>query len=341
MRVSQLILIYMCTSFQALYANGNGLDTCAANGLRQMSAGNYSAAIKTFENCLSADPGNARLYFQKGTCYLLLKKPGIALVDFNQALLLDSTLYETFYNRGLAQQALSNYTFSEADLLIYRSRVPGDHKAIKNLAMLMEDMLDYNAAVKYYSEYLALYPDDVEVRKSRALTYASLNRVNDAIADLDICLKTDISDTAILMCKGNVYFDALMFDKAIDAYNVVLFSYPEFRAALLNRADAYNSAGRYEEAVRDYTKLSLNDKYNAENYFNLGFCYLQLNRNQDAIIYFGKALDTDYPNIGLLLTLRGVAYNNMKMQQEACSDWQKAINTGYKDASAYLKNYCR
>lgn len=301
----------------------------------------YSEAIAFFDQCLENKPLDPHVYFQRGTCYLLLKKPNIALVDFNQALRLDSGLYESYYNRGLAQQALNNYTFAEADFLLYHARVPSDVKVLRNLARLMEDMLDYPAAIRYYTEYLNQKPGDVTLRKSRALAFASIDSTDAAVRDLNICLKPSANDTGIWLCKGNVYFDAMLYNQAIDAYNVVLLGNPEHRGALINRADAYTAAGRYEEAMRDYRSLSQKDRYNPEYHFNLGFCALQLNQNQEAVLNFGKALDTGYENIGQLLTLRGVAFNNMQLQAEACSDWLQALNAGYREAENYRKNYCK
>jgi tetratricopeptide (TPR) repeat protein len=106
--------------------------------------------------------------------------------------------------------------------------------------------------------------NDFETLKSRALVYAEINAIELAIADLDICLRPDANDTAIWMCKGNIYYDAQRFSEAIDAYNVILLLYPDNKAALYNRADAYTSLKRYDEAIRDYQFLSSKDKYNSE-----------------------------------------------------------------------------
>ena len=205
----------------------------------------------------------------------------------------------------------------------------------------MEDMQEFRSAISYHTEYLQMHPNDFESLKSRAMLNAEMHSIDLAIADLDICLRPDANDTAIWMCKGNIYYDAQRFAEAIDAYNVILLLHPSNKAALYNRADAYTSLKRYEEAIRDYQLLSAADKYNSEQYFNLGFCFLQLGKNQESILNFGKALDTDYPNLGLLLMLRGVAYNNLELQGEACSDWQKSVELGYKEAQKYRTEFCK
>jgi glycosyltransferase involved in cell wall biosynthesis len=218
---------------------------------------------------------------------------------------------------------------------------------IENQVKFLTKNIGYKAVSSWMQEFdkntLNLYRNyhDFETLKSRALVYAELNSIELAIADLDICLRPDANDTSIWMSKGNIFYDAQRFSEAIDAYNVILLLYPENKSALYNRADAYTSLKRYDEAIRDYQILSSKDKYNSEYYFNIGFCYLQQGKNQESILSFGKALDTDYSNLGLLLMLRGVAYNNLKLQGEACSDWQKAVELGYKDAQKYRIDFCK
>lgn len=66
-----------------------------------------------------------------------------------------------------------------------------------------------------------------------------------------------------------------------------------------------------------------------------------MGRYQEAVSSFTTAMNDGYGDLGQLLTLRGVAYNNLKLQPEACSDWQKAIELQYKEAVKYKANYCQ
>jgi tetratricopeptide (TPR) repeat protein len=141
--------------------------------------------------------------------------------------------------------------------------------------------------------------------------------------------------------KGNIYYDAQKFALAIDAYNNILLNSPGNRDARINRADAMVSNLQYEDAITEYKLLQKSDSQNPELYFNIAFCELQLSQNENAILNFTKALDKDYENLGLLLMLRGVGYNNLKMQAEACADWRKSKELGCKDTEAYLLSYCK
>ena len=299
----------------------------------------YSAAILEFDACISNEPNLAMAYYQRGTCQLLNQKPNVALVDLNQALKLDSNITEAYLNRGIAHHGLHNYTFAEADLLIYLRRQPTDLKAYYNLAVLYEDMDDYKQAILYYTKYLNVSPD-LNIRQLRAMAYANIDSIGLAIKDLDICLQPNANDTSLWMCKGNVYYDANMNREAIDAYNVILLLYPKHTEALYNRADAYCNLGQFEKALIDYQTLSANDLKEADYYFNIAFCKIQLKDNQNAILNLNKAIEYEFHDFGLLLTLRGIAYNNMNLKEEACSDWKHAIQIGYKEAQRYIDELC-
>ncbi len=177
--------------------------------------------------------------------------------------------------------------------------------------------------------------------KYRALAYAEIDSISLAVADYNTCYTINSKDTSIWMLKGNVYYDAMMYREAIDAYNLALLDNPANIQALVNRADAYTASGQYDNAILDYQQLGLKDRMNPDYHFNIGFCFLQLGQFNETIGSFAKAIDLDYENLGQLLTLRGVAYNNLKMKTEACADWQKAYAIGYKEAAKYQNNYCK
>lgn len=301
----------------------------------------YTTAISTFNQALESNNRDAEVYFYRGSSYLMLQKPNIALVDFNQCIALNANKNEAYLYRAICHHALKNYTFAEGDYLIYKQSQSNTMDVLKNLIQLMEEMQDYTKAAEYCSEYINQDPNNVAIIKKRALYYLAIDSIDLSIKDIDKAIQINKYDTAAWMMKGNIYFDASMFRKAIDAYNVVLLYEPSNLLALLNRADAYMSLQQFEESIRDLRSINMLDPANTAIYYDLGFCYLQTGQNEKSIFYFTKSLDFEKENLGNILTLRGVAYLNQKMNQEACSDWRKASNLGFADANKYLLNYCQ
>lgn len=335
MRIFVFTLLLSCVSVVAQTNEPTDADIAAA-----IDRKNYKEAIALTDLYLEKHYNDAKTYFHRGYCFLMIGKPNLALVDFNKALNIDSTLHEAYFNRALAHQALKNFTFAEADFLTYSAQKPEDEKAYLNLGFLYEEMEDLKAAIKAYTSYLALKPSSTEVLKYRALAFAATDSVNKAISDYNRCAVINPNDSSLWLLKGNVYYDAGRYTEAIEAYNLALLNYPGQRDALANRADAYTASLQYENAINDYMELALREPRNPDCHFNIGFCYLQQGKPEECIKSFEKAIDYEYENLGLLLTLRGVAYNNLQMKTEACADWQKAFATGYKEAAKYMNNYC-
>jgi tetratricopeptide (TPR) repeat protein len=128
--------------------------------------------------------------------------------------------------------------------------------------------------------------------------------------------------------KGDIYFDAGEYSQAIDAYNLVLMSFPNHLDALVNRADAYVSKGLYTEAINDFKKLLIVKSYDVNYLYNLGFCYLQIMDYHSSVEYFSKALEHSNEQIANILTLRGVALQNLNLNKEACFDWKQSQSHG-------------
>jgi tetratricopeptide (TPR) repeat protein len=323
-----------------------GTNTLFAQSLFDKGMGyfqnrDYTSAISTFNQALESNNRDAELYFYRGSSYLMLQKPNIALVDFNQCILLNANKNEAYLYRAICHHALKNYTFAEGDYLIYKQSQTNTIEVLKSLIQLMEEMQDYAKAAEYCTEFISQDPNNVTVIKKRALYYLAIDSINLSIKDIDKAIQINKFDTSAWMMKGNIYYDASMFMKAIDAYNVVLLYEPSNLLALLNRADAFMSLQLFEESIRDLRSINMLDPSNTAIYYDLGFCYLQTGQNEKSIFYLTKSLDFEKENLGNILTLRGVAYLNQKMNQEACSDWKKAENIGFKDATKYILNYCK
>jgi len=102
-----------------------------------------------------------------------------------------------------------------------------------------------------------------------------------------------------------------------------------------NRGVAYNSIGRYEDAIKDYKQAArINPDYSEANY-NLGLAYGKLGRQQEAIEAFKQAIriKPDYAEAYINL---GVTYDELGRRQEAIEAYKQAIRIKPDYAKAYL-----
>jgi tetratricopeptide (TPR) repeat protein len=102
-----------------------------------------------------------------------------------------------------------------------------------------------------------------------------------------------------------------------------------------NRALILIKLEEYKKAIVDLKK-SIKIKTHDDAYFNLGYCYSKIERDNDAIIYFSKAIIIENNN-GDYYFSRGLSYENLKVYDRAIRDFNKSIDLNYNIVYCYLE----
>jgi len=101
-----------------------------------------------------------------------------------------------------------------------------------------------------------------------------------------------------------------------------------------NRGNYLSDAGKYDEAIVEYTKaIELNQNY-AKAYNNRGSAYSRKNQYELAITDYSKAIELE-PNYALAWSNRGLAYLNTKRYDLAIKDLTRAIVIDPNDIASY------
>jgi tetratricopeptide (TPR) repeat protein len=105
--------------------------------------------------------------------------------------------------------------------------------------------------------------------------------------------------------------------------------------AYFRRGVAYGKMERYEEAIADFSKaLELSPAYSAA-YYNRGTCHGRAGRYDEAIADFSKALDLD-PKDADAYYNRGISYEKKGDHDQAVADFTKTLEVMPGHAGAYL-----
>jgi tetratricopeptide (TPR) repeat protein len=199
---------------------------------------NYEKAIADLNMSLAVKP-SAASYNSRGKTYFDMNKPLEGLSDYNNAILLDSTLVEAYANRGAAFGQLGKLDSCMLDLskalsfdslhinaLVNRGAALGvigkKEEAIRDLSKVIElDPTHTNAivnrsltyremgrndlALKDCDLYLAIKKDNPNVWIDRALLKKQMNRVPEAIADFDEAIKLNSFNGAYYVERAQCY----------------------------------------------------------------------------------------------------------------------------------------
>jgi tetratricopeptide (TPR) repeat protein len=260
-------------------------------------------------------------------------------------------LYRIFLFLALLSSGWRNECFAQDNRLVKR-------------AQQYVDIGHYPEAIKDYSKAIRINPHNADAYLGRGTAKIYLKEYKEAIVDFDssISLKknfaTAYNNRAVCKSALNNFKGAIQdYDKAIELN-------PADPVYYLNRGICYDeSLGNYIRAIEDYEKALLLDSLNAEAYNNKGNCFLKLGDYDKAMFFLSKAISLK-SNFGLAYNNRGFCryilgeyelaledlenaaiyypsyiyiYNNkancyFKLNQldDACFNWRKAIDMGYK-----------
>jgi tetratricopeptide (TPR) repeat protein len=201
-------------------------------------------------------PGQALIYHNLGTAYLLKKKYYSAIRDLTMAINLDSSLTKSYHNRG---------------------------NAFRYIGLLDLAEKDYNRAIQINPQYSLAY-------FNRAIIYQLKGQHKLAFQDCQKAVELEPLDSeawhflGILSAENSNYNNALVFfSKAIDINPVFSFAY-------YCRGKVYRKLGRYDLALKDFDMAIKLDPRKAANYYQRGLLYLLVSQPEESLKDFDQAL---------------------------------------------------
>ncbi len=158
-----------------------------------------------------ADGEEAIYYYARGLDFYLVQDLSAAIEDFTQAIIVDGTLWLSYYSRAVARYKQTelkradvsddkSYASSPSDFMVdghltdYQLILADLNKAIDlapdfaysyyNRGNVLSQLKDYRAAIVSYDEAIALEPNLAEAYYNRGLTYIFVGENARGIADL-------------------------------------------------------------------------------------------------------------------------------------------------------------
>lgn len=157
----------------------------------------------------------------------------------------------------------------------------------------------------------------------RAIIYAKLGNIKNAMLDFDSAIKIDPQELGIYINRGLVYFLQKEYDKAIMDFTEVIQLDPQNGAAYWNRGLVHHTNGKKDEAFADYTEAIKFDPNYAVEYNNRGNLYKDNKEYDKALTDYNEAIRLD-PKLADAYSNRATLLFLMKQSKEALADIEKA-----------------
>ncbi|MBQ8812233.1 MAG: retroviral-like aspartic protease family protein [Bacteroidales bacterium] len=197
-------------------------------------------------------------------------------------------------------------------------------------------MMDVKYSVALLKEKVASESDNALWKVVLASVYQESHMYPDVVAILDGLIEEYGYDEDILEERADCYIEMGMPDLALADMNKVLDICDERNHAYYytRRGDVYRSAGMYEEAVQDFSRLIDRFPTRAYGYYARGWCR-ELSGDRDGAMKDydeGISVDEDYPYIYLM---RGTLYHEDGEMEKAMADFEAVVakDTTVEDGS--------
>lgn len=169
---------------------------------------------------------------------------------------------------------------------------------------------NFDLALQDFSKAIALNPDFVQAYQMRSNIYMQKNQLKNAASDLR-------------------HLARLMPPEP-----------PQQKSAAFSRAGSISiQANDFEGAKQLFDQALKFDANNVEAITGMGYLYMQLQKIENAMNNFNKAIQL-YPSNGPALFYRGSLKIALGDTAGACADWEKSKSFNYPQASKLLEKFC-
>jgi tetratricopeptide (TPR) repeat protein len=281
-------------------------------------------ALDAINKKINEQPKDATLYYKRGSVYHQLTQDSLALVDFKQAIQIDSTKAEYYSAIG--------------ELLF-------EHK-------------DISGSVPYFEKAIALNPNDETAHLKMAKLFLYIAEYPKAFNEINTVLRSNVYNPEAYFLKGMCYKGMKDTNKAISSFQTCVQTEPKYAEGHLQlafiyeakknplalqyfenafRADSSNleplyGAGmfwqnqeKYEEAKKVFRRIITINKDYEKSYYNLGWIYMQQDSLEKAIRQFNVAVQVK-PDYADAYYNRGLCNELLQNIVEAKQDYEQCLN---------------
>lgn len=189
-------------------------------------------------------------FYNRALSAYYLSQFEISISDFSLVLELAPSFAAGFRCRGTAYLHLGRFDNAIADLL-ESSRLERCATTFYNLGLAYGNINQFESAVKYFTQSIALNPNDSASFSNRGISYKSLGQFENAIADFSTALTLNPESASSYDHRAQCQYELGSHASALEDYTKSLQMSSPTSARFSRRAAAYFASNNVENAVTD------------------------------------------------------------------------------------------
>ncbi len=290
--------------------------------------GNYSEAIKLFQQALQIDPESAATRYEMARIYADDNNFPAALSYAEEAYNLEND--NVWYAQFLGQLYSETGRMEEA-IAVYRNIVKNhqnEYGYYFNLGSLLSAQGKYDEALKLYNDLEYRLGESEELSLQRQMIYIDKGDYDSALIEIDKLIENNPEELRLYGMKAEIFQQLKREDEARKLYEQMLEMQPDNGLVLLSLHDIAKKKGEESEA-NDYlrrafgsSELSIDVKVNILlNYLNSP----DFNKNRDFILSLTREMEGAHPDEAKAYAVHGDIYYNLNQLDSARVKFRKAV----------------
>ncbi len=337
----RLVFIFIWFAVCSINAQSK-FDYYMTTGISLDNKGKSQLAVLYFDSAISLNERSEQPWFSRGIAKVHIKNFSEAVVDFNKAIYLQPNLDVAYLYRHIAYRQTENFQFAFGDINTFLTMKPNDTIGRNyrfDLSLLLEEWdqafedltwLSRLGETTYANRYLKF---SSAMEQSKA--YDILARYVEQLMNENPTNK----NFRITLIYTQIQIGK--WEQALKNANIMLLDDPENLELLKIKADALFYMKRIAESEKIFLSILEKNPYDANLMADYGHCLLQLNKWESADEWLTKSIRDKNGSPAYAYLGRGIARYNLGKIGIACSDWERSLYLGEKNAKIYLNNFCK
>ncbi|MHC1740706.1 MAG: tetratricopeptide repeat protein [Anaerolineaceae bacterium] len=268
--------------------------------------GKLSQAITTYKQAIEVDPRNPANYLALCRLEIYTGNYADAVIQAENALLLNSQNDQAMALRGWALSFTGDYIKAEGSLKDAITINGNNAAAYAYLSEVYLDMVNVGQgtldtsqnAIDFSKKAVELAPSSLETHRARGLILEYTGNYEDAVTEFQAAIAIDPYIADLHLFLGRNYSALLEYDKAITEYTAANALNPKDPNPETLISKVYLTNGEYAKAVQ-YAEAALQDNPSDPYlYGNLGLTYWKNTQYQDAVDVLKIAVQGGTTNTG-------------------------------------------
>ncbi len=221
-------------------------------------------------------------------------------------------------------------------LLLVASSANGQKRTYERAGNAFSKQSNYKKSLRLYQKILDKNAIDAYALNGKGLSLYYLERYDEALQCVKMAILFNSKEMSFYISRSKCHSALLEYDRAMKDLDYVIEAEPRRSAAYYNRAILLFTQNKSKEAIHDFDEAIALGENDAHIYFSRAAAYANLDEFQLAVNDYEKSLEIDPSSAEVHYYYAILLQFSMNRTEDAIEHFSKALELGFQEDQVYL-----